>query len=83
MIHGFGVNSDNWRAIYPELSKNYRVIGLDLLGYGKSFKPKDVDMSIDLWTQQVEEFCKEKVKGDYALVGNSIGSLISVTAASR
>ena len=53
LVHGFGANADNWRALYPELSKNYRVIGLDLLGYGNSFKPTDVDMSIDLWTQQV------------------------------
>lgn len=53
LVHGFGANAEYWRVVYPEISKYYRVIGIDLLGYGQSFKPKDVDMSIDLWTQQI------------------------------
>lgn len=83
-MHGFGANANYWRAIYPEMSKNYRVIGIDLLGYGESYKPmkkEKIHMSIDLWTQQVKEFIQHHVQGDYVVVGNSIGSLISVTMA--
>ena len=50
LIHGYGANKEYWRAIYPELCKDHRVIGIDLLGFGNSFKPTDVQMSIDLWT---------------------------------
>jgi len=53
LVHGFGANAEYWRAVYPEISKQYRVIGIDLLGYGQSYKPTDVEMSIDLWTQQI------------------------------
>ena len=34
LVHGFGASSEYWRALYPALSKDYRLIGLDLLGYG-------------------------------------------------
>ena len=45
LIHGFGASSDYWRALYPTLSQKYRVIGIDLLGYGQSAKP-NIPMSI-------------------------------------
>jgi pimeloyl-ACP methyl ester carboxylesterase len=53
-VHGFGANANYWRAIYPEMSKEYRVIGIDLLGYGNSYKPmkkEKIDMSIELWSE--------------------------------
>ena len=40
-------------------------------------------MSIDLWAEQIQEFCKYKVISDFVLVGNSIGSLVAVTMAAR
>jgi pimeloyl-ACP methyl ester carboxylesterase len=46
LVHGFGASAEYWRALYPDLSKDYRVVGLDLLGYGYSEKPKDITMSI-------------------------------------
>lgn len=46
LVHGFGASSEYWRALYPELSKEYRLVAIDLLGYGYSEKPKDVPMSI-------------------------------------
>jgi pimeloyl-ACP methyl ester carboxylesterase len=51
LVHGFGASSEYWRALYPALSKDYRLIGLDLLGYGQSDKPKDQAMSIQLWSE--------------------------------
>ncbi len=44
LIHGFGINIEaNWdaRGVWQALSKDYRVIGLDLRGHGKSEKPRD------------------------------------------
>ena len=59
LIHGFGASAENWRGIYPSLSsEGYRVIGVDLLGFGNSQKPKDLPMSIQRWSDQVMEFCK-------------------------
>lgn len=39
LIHGFPTSSWDWMKIWPELSKTYRLITLDLLGYGFSDKP--------------------------------------------
>ena len=40
LIHGMAGSSATWRAIIPRLSKKYRVIAPDLLGHGKSAKPR-------------------------------------------
>ena len=48
LIHGFGANAETWRAIWtPLAAEGYRVIAMDLLGYGESEKPKDKQMSMD------------------------------------
>lgn len=39
LLHGFPVSSYDYRHIFLELSKRYRVICLDLLGFGFSDKP--------------------------------------------
>lgn len=36
LIHGLGDEADTWRYLLPELSRNYRVIALDLPGFGRS-----------------------------------------------
>jgi pimeloyl-ACP methyl ester carboxylesterase len=43
LIHGAGSTADVWitTGVLPDLAKNYRVIALDLRGYGKSGKPHD------------------------------------------
>ncbi len=35
-LHGFLENSSMWDTFLPELTKNYRIICIDLLGHGKS-----------------------------------------------
>jgi len=43
LIHGFGMDIErNWeaRGVWQALSKEYRVIGLDVRGHGKSDKPQ-------------------------------------------
>ena len=42
LIHGFGASTDHWRYNIPELSKYYEVHAIDLLGFGKSAKPRSL-----------------------------------------
>lgn len=59
ILHGYPTSSFDYYKVLPELSKNYRVILHDHLGFGFSDKPKDVDYSLvtqadialDLWRQ--------------------------------
>jgi pimeloyl-ACP methyl ester carboxylesterase len=40
LIHGFPTASWDWLKLWPTLSKKYRVVALDLLGFGFSAKPQ-------------------------------------------
>jgi pimeloyl-ACP methyl ester carboxylesterase len=45
-IHGFPTASWDWHRIWPELVKRFRVIALDMIGFGFSDKPKDYAYSL-------------------------------------
>jgi pimeloyl-ACP methyl ester carboxylesterase len=59
ILHGYPTSSFDYYKVLPELSKNYRVILHDHLGFGFSDKPKDVnyslvtqaDIALELWRQ--------------------------------
>ena len=59
ILHGYPTSSFDYYKVLPELSKNYRVILHDHLGFGFSDKPKDVnyslviqaDIALELWCQ--------------------------------
>ena len=46
LIHGFPTASWDWRFIWSELRGQYRLITLDMLGFGLSDKPRDKVYSI-------------------------------------
>lgn len=58
-----------------------QVYAIDLLGFGRSDKPI-MSYSTELWRDQVLDFLSEFVDGPAILVGNSIGSLISLMVGS-
>jgi pimeloyl-ACP methyl ester carboxylesterase len=41
LIHGFGSSSYEWRQVAPALAASYRVIALDLFGFGYTERPRD------------------------------------------
>ena len=59
ILHGYPTSSFDYYKVLPELSKNYRVILHDHLGFGFSDKPEDIDYSLikqadvalELWRQ--------------------------------
>lgn len=46
LIHGFPTSSWDWTAIWPALEAHFRLAALDMLGFGLSEKPRDIDYSI-------------------------------------
>ena len=84
LVHGFGCSTVYWReTIKALIDQGYEVHAIDLLGQGKSAKPTDgVEYSINLWAEQVGAYARENLPGrDLVLIGNSVGSLVSLTAA--
>jgi len=80
LIHGFGASTDHWRFNIPVLSTKYEVHAMDLLGFGKSPKPQDVEYSGSLWKDQVVAYVKEKIKKPTIVVGNSLGGYAALAA---
>ncbi len=80
LIHGFGASTDHWRFNIPVLSEKFEVHAFDLLGFGKSPKPIDVDYSGSLWKDQVVAYVKEVIKKPTIVVGNSLGGYAALAA---
>ncbi len=89
LIHGFGASSDHWRFNLPVLAQDHRVYALDLLGFGRSAKPrpgplqegKQAEYTFETWGDQILDFC-EQICGEPAYaIGNSIGCVAILQAA--
>ena len=81
MIHGFGANRDNWLR-FARHFKDYRVIALDLPGFGESSKP-DIDYDVASQTERVHAFAKTLGLTRLHLIGNSMGGHIAALYAAR
>jgi pimeloyl-ACP methyl ester carboxylesterase len=77
LIHGFGASTDHWRKNIEVLSAHYRVWAVDLLGFGRSQKPK-ITYGADLWRDQLRDFCAQVVQETVFIAGNSLGGYISL-----
>lgn len=82
LIHGFGAAIAHWRHNLPILSETHTVYALDLLGFGASRKAF-TDYSIELWAEQVYQFWRTVIGVPTIFMGNSLGSLVSLTAVAR
>lgn len=80
LIHGFGASTDHWRFNIPVLSSKFEVHAMDLLGFGKSPKPNDVEYSGSLWKDQVIAYVREQIKRPTIIVGNSLGGYAALAA---
>ncbi len=79
-VHGFGAALEHWRYNVPVLGAHHPVYALDLLGFGDSQKAA-AQYGVRLWVAQVYEFWRTFIGQPVCLVGHSLGSLVSLTAA--
>ena len=82
MLHGFGANKDNWLRFARHFTERYRVIAIDLPGFGDSSKPP---ASYDVGTQveRVAAFTQALNIERLHLIGNSMGGHIGALYAAR
>lgn len=78
LVHGFTSNLFSWNEVMPELSSHYRVIALDLPGYGFSDKPEDVTYDYKLFSDSIKQFLDTKGIGKLSIAGNSMGGGTSI-----
>ena len=73
MIHGFGANKDNWTRIGRYLTPHYRVIALDLPGFGDSSKPVEAGYRYADQLPRIQAFAEALGLKQYHVAGNSMG----------
>ena len=82
LIHGFGASTDHWRKNIAELSQDFEVYAIDLLGFGRSQKPA-WEYSGDLWRDQLHDFITENIQRPTVIAGNSLGGYSSLCVAAE
>lgn len=81
-VHGLGSYLKFWRyQLDAFAAQGYRVLALDLLGYGKSAKPATFPYTMDAFAEVVRAFMREKGLDKPILVGHSMGGHTALTLA--
>jgi pimeloyl-ACP methyl ester carboxylesterase len=83
LIHGLGDEADSWRHLIPLLnSTGYRVLALDLPGFGRSVAPRRVSLKNHVAAVlKLIEAVKIKPENPVFLAGSSMGALVAEMAA--
>ena len=77
LIHGTASSLHTWNSWAKELTKNYRVIRMDLPAFGITGPNKSRDYSIKSYTQFLHQFLIKINVDKFYLAGNSLGGNIA------
>lgn len=86
MLHGSGPGVSawaNWRLVMPELAQAHRVIAPDMVGFGFSERPANVEYGLDTWVRQAIGLLDALDIARADLVGNSFGGALALAIAIR
>jgi pimeloyl-ACP methyl ester carboxylesterase len=78
LLHGIASSSVTFENVYPLLVERYRVIAIDLLGFGRSPNPPAADFTLEEHVEAIHKTLKRSsIRGPIVLVGHSLGALIA------
>jgi pimeloyl-ACP methyl ester carboxylesterase len=77
LIHGIGDRSDTWRGLIPALARDYTVIAPDLLGHGRSDKPR-ADYSVAAYANAMRDLLSVLGIEQATVVGHSLGGGVAM-----
>lgn len=79
LLHGFLSSSGYWYKVSQLLQQDYKVIAIDLLGFGKSPKPSRSKYNYEAHLDAINETLEKLgVKEPFILIGHSMGALIAL-----
>jgi 3-oxoadipate enol-lactonase len=81
LVHGFGANRFTWSKIVKPLASHYKVITLDLKGFGCSQKPEDRRYSLRDQSAAVLRVIDRLALAGITLVGHSMGGGVALLVA--
>lgn len=77
LIHGIGDNADTWRGIISDLARDHLVIAPDLLGHGRSDRPR-ADYSIPAYACGMRDLLSVLNIDRVTVVGHSLGGGVAM-----
>jgi pimeloyl-ACP methyl ester carboxylesterase len=76
LLHGFPTSSWDWQPIWNSLVKDYRLIAVDMLGFGFSDKPNKYKYSIHGQADLVEALVKAKQLKQFHVLTHDYGDTV-------
>lgn len=80
LVHGGGPGASgsfNWHWAIPALARHGRVIAVDMLGYGGTDKPTDVEYSHRTLVRHLADFLDVLCLDQMCMAGNSLGAYVA------
>lgn len=77
LIHGFPTASWDWSYMWETLTAEYRVVALDMLGFGFSDKPEKHTYSIMEQADIVEAFVRDMELGELHVLAHDYGDTVA------
>jgi 2-hydroxy-6-oxonona-2,4-dienedioate hydrolase len=80
LLHGYGESLMAWRATADRFGRRFRVVALDLPGFGVSGKPEG-PYTLDAMQRRTADFIARWTEGPVIVVGHSMGGEIAAALA--
>ena len=80
LVHGLGGSAINWLGVGPSLARRYRVVALDLAGFGET-PPVTGSTGLAAHRDLLDRFLASVIARPAIVVGNSMGGLLALMEA--
>jgi abhydrolase domain-containing protein 6 len=77
LLHGFGADKDNWNRMARHLTHKFRIVAIDLPGFGMSSKPENASYTIPDQAARLDRIAAAIGLDSFHLAGNSMGGAIA------
>ena len=77
LLHGIGDNSSTWDSVHSRLARRFTVIAPDLLGHGKSDKPR-ADYSVAAYANGMRDLLAVLDIDHVTVIGHSLGGGVAM-----
>lgn len=77
LIHGFPTSSLDWKPLWPDLAGEHRLHAIDMLGFGRSDKPRDFDYTIAASADQWESLAREAGIVEATILAHDYGDTVA------
>src|SRR5690606_28239630 len=80
LLHGYGESLMSWRALSGQLAQRFRIVAVDLPGFGLSDKPAG-PYDLEAMHRRLSDFISRHTDGPVVVVGHSMGGEIAAALA--